>query len=139
MGEIELPTDQLRIAGAGPTLSYAVVESVDCTTHSHITLLCLHGNSSHRGIWRLVARELESRWNAALERVADLEARIARHDKAASLRPEVNTAALMALAHDLPAVWNAPGTDAILTLQLTADDGLVQASDTMLWLVTTCR
>jgi pimeloyl-ACP methyl ester carboxylesterase len=58
MGEIELPTDQLRIAGAGPTLSYEVVESVDSTTHSDITLLCLHGNSSHRGIWRLVAREL---------------------------------------------------------------------------------
>jgi hypothetical protein len=46
---------------------------------------------------RFVARELESRWNTALERVADLEARIARHDKAASLRPEVNMAALMAL------------------------------------------
>jgi pimeloyl-ACP methyl ester carboxylesterase len=25
---------------------------------SALTLLCLHGNSSHRGIWRLVAREL---------------------------------------------------------------------------------
>jgi DNA invertase Pin-like site-specific DNA recombinase len=60
---------------------------------------------------RLVARELESRWNTALERVANLETRVARHDKAASLRPEVNTAALMALAHDLPAVWNARGTD----------------------------
>ena len=60
---------------------------------------------------RLVAQELESRWNTALERVADLEARIARQDKAASLRPEVDLAALMALAHDLPAVWNAAGTD----------------------------
>ena len=68
---------------------------------------------------RLVARELESRWNAALERVADLEARIARHDKAASLRPEVNTAALMALANDLPTVWNAPGTDARTKQRIT--------------------
>src|SRR5437867_12712188 len=25
---------------------------------SAVTLLCLHGNSSHRGVWRLVAREL---------------------------------------------------------------------------------
>ena len=68
---------------------------------------------------RLVARELESRWNAALERVADLEVRIARHDQATSRRPEVNTAALMALAHDLPTVWNAPGTDARTKQRIT--------------------
>lgn len=61
---------------------------------------------------RFVARELESRWDAALERVADLEGRIARHDAAAASRPKVDEAALMALAHDLPATWNAPGTDA---------------------------
>ncbi len=68
---------------------------------------------------RLVARELESRWNTALERVADLEARIARHDKAASLRPEVNMAALMALARDLPTVWNASGTEARTRQRIT--------------------
>lgn len=68
---------------------------------------------------RLVARELESRWNTALERVADLEARIVRHDKAASLRPEVNMAALMALARDLPAVWNASGTEARTRQRIT--------------------
>jgi pimeloyl-ACP methyl ester carboxylesterase len=28
------------------------------TTHRPFTLLCLHGNSSHRGMWRPVAREL---------------------------------------------------------------------------------
>jgi len=60
---------------------------------------------------RLVARELETRWNAALERVAHLEDRIARHDAAAALRPQVDRAALIALARDLPATWNAPGTD----------------------------
>jgi hypothetical protein len=68
---------------------------------------------------RLVARELESRWNAALERFAELEAPSARHDKATSLRPEVNTAALMALAHDLPRVWNAPGTNARTKQRIT--------------------
>src|SRR5712664_2845706 len=51
--------DQLRVLGAGPTLSY---EGVGPTTGlapaSAITLLCLHGNSSHRGVWRPVAREL---------------------------------------------------------------------------------
>lgn len=60
---------------------------------------------------RLVARELESRWNAALERVAALEVRLAGHDAAASQRPKIDEAALMSLARDLPAAWNAPGTD----------------------------
>jgi len=60
---------------------------------------------------RLVARELEARWNTSLERVAHLEERIARHDIAAALRPKIDRAALMALARDLPSAWNAPGTD----------------------------
>lgn len=60
---------------------------------------------------RLVARELETRWNAALERVAHTEERIARHDVAAALRPKIDRLALMNLARDLPTTWNAPGTD----------------------------
>jgi len=59
---------------------------------------------------RLVARELEARWNTALERVGHLEDRIARHDVAAAFRPKVDRVALMALARDLPAAWNAPRT-----------------------------
>jgi len=38
-----------------------------------------------------------------LERVAHLEERIVRHDSAAGLRPKIDRAALMSLAHDLPA------------------------------------
>jgi hypothetical protein len=68
---------------------------------------------------RLVARELETRWNTALERVAHLEDRIARHDVAAALRPKVDRAALMALARDLPTTWNAPGTDARTKQRIT--------------------
>lgn len=68
---------------------------------------------------RLVARELETRWNAALERVAHLEERIAQHDAAATLRPKVDRAALMALARDLPTTWNAPGTDARTKQRIT--------------------
>lgn len=60
---------------------------------------------------RLVARELEARWNASLERVAQLEERIARLDACATSRPKIDRAALMALAHDLPAAWNPPSTD----------------------------
>src|SRR5260370_2981526 len=68
---------------------------------------------------RLVARELETRWNTALERVAHLEDRIARHDVAAALRPKVDRAALMALARDLPTTWNAPGTAARTKQRIT--------------------
>jgi hypothetical protein len=66
-----------------------------------------------------LARELERRWNTALERVSHLEDRIAQHDVAAVLRPEVDRAALMALARDLPAAWNAPGTDARTKQRIT--------------------
>jgi hypothetical protein len=58
---------------------------------------------------RLVARELESRWNIALEHVAQLEQRLARMDDDAASRPEIDREGLLSLAHDLPAAWNAPG------------------------------
>jgi hypothetical protein len=61
---------------------------------------------------RLVARALEARWNAALERVAELEEALARLEQAAAARAPVDRAALLALAHDLPAAWNAPGVEA---------------------------
>src|SRR6266508_1494704 len=55
----EPPAEQLRVRGAGPTLSYeAFGPTAGAPTASAITLLCLHGNSSHRGVWRPVAREL---------------------------------------------------------------------------------
>jgi DNA invertase Pin-like site-specific DNA recombinase len=57
---------------------------------------------------RHVARTLEARWNAALERVAQLEQSIARLDHDAASAPKIDRATLMQLAHDLPAAWNAP-------------------------------
>lgn len=59
---------------------------------------------------RLVARELEARWNTALGRVAEIEAGVAQLVAAATAHPQIDRGALMALAHDLPAAWNAPGT-----------------------------
>lgn len=47
-----------RVLGAGPTLAYEVVEAAAPSAPAPATLLCLHGNGSHRGIWRPVAREL---------------------------------------------------------------------------------
>lgn len=60
---------------------------------------------------RHVARELETRWNGALEHVAELEARIEELRSASAARPRIDRAALLRLAQDLPAVWNAPSTD----------------------------
>ena len=92
---------------------------------------------------RLVARELEARWNTALERVAQLEERIVRHDVAAASRPKIDRAALLSLANDLPAAWNAPGTDArtkqrivhilIREVILDLDDATNEAVVTIHW------
>ena len=60
---------------------------------------------------RLVARELEARWNSALERVDQLEHRISDLQADALRRPRIDRDALLALAHDLPAVWNSPSAD----------------------------
>ena len=68
---------------------------------------------------RLVARELEGRWNAALERVDQLERRIGDLETEARQRPQIDREALFALAHDLPAAWNAPSTDARTKQRLT--------------------
>jgi hypothetical protein len=62
---------------------------------------------------RLVAGELEARWNKALARVGEIEAKIAEHD---AHRPAetIDPATFAALADDLVAVWLAPTTDARL-------------------------
>jgi hypothetical protein len=60
---------------------------------------------------RHVARELEARWNGALERVAELEQRIVDLRATATKRPEVDRELLVRLARDLSAAWNAPSTD----------------------------
>lgn len=62
---------------------------------------------------RLVAGELEARWNRALARLAACEVRIADHDAAAP-RPVPAPVSFGALAEDLQAVWSAPTTDARL-------------------------
>jgi DNA invertase Pin-like site-specific DNA recombinase len=68
---------------------------------------------------RHVARELEARWNTALERVVQIERRIADLDVAISSRPKVDRDALMRLAQDLPTAWNAPTADARTRQRLT--------------------
>jgi len=60
---------------------------------------------------RHVARELEVRWNDALERVSVLERKIEELSALSAARPAIDRGRLLQLAHDLPTVWNAPSTD----------------------------
>ena len=63
---------------------------------------------------RPVTAELEARWNRALVRVDEVEARIAAHDRATPPRSDPSARCFATLASDLQAVWSAPTTDARL-------------------------
>jgi hypothetical protein len=60
---------------------------------------------------RHVARELEARWNGALERISQLEQKRDDLRTASATKPSIDRAQLLRLAHDLPAAWNAASTD----------------------------
>jgi len=62
---------------------------------------------------RLVAGELEARWNRALTKVGEIESKISAQD-AAKPAVSVDPAALGLLASNLQTVWSAPITDARL-------------------------
>lgn len=63
---------------------------------------------------RLVAAELETRWNRALTRVGEIEAKIASHDASRPAPPSPHEIDAATLASDLGAVWSAPSTDSRL-------------------------
>ena len=60
---------------------------------------------------RLVAAELEARWNAALAHVRDVEGRLTACDARPIPQHQIDEHALHALAQNLPAVWHDPTTD----------------------------
>ena len=60
---------------------------------------------------RQVTAELEVHWNRTLERVIDLENRIAAHDQAVPQRPSVTPAEFATLADDVKVVWEDPSAD----------------------------
>ena len=60
---------------------------------------------------RLVAAELELRWNRALERVTELEGRIEKHASEASTTTPTSPGQFATLAADLKAIWRDPATD----------------------------
>jgi excisionase family DNA binding protein len=60
---------------------------------------------------RLVAAELEARWNEALQKIQDLENKLNEFDRNIQSAPLPDKSMLLSLAQDLPSVWNAPSTD----------------------------
>jgi hypothetical protein len=67
---------------------------------------------------RLVADELERRWNQALQRVHEIEGRIDLHVRTEHQRPAPSREAFEDLAADLEAVWNGPHADGRLKKRL---------------------
>lgn len=63
---------------------------------------------------RLVAAELELRWNRSLARVSEIEEKIAAHDASTPAPGTLSPDRIPALAEDLRAVWSAPATEARL-------------------------
>ena len=60
---------------------------------------------------RLVAAELEARWNEALQKIQDLANKLNEFDHNTQSVPLPDKRVLLSLAQDLPSVWNAPSTD----------------------------
>ena len=60
---------------------------------------------------RLVAAELEARWNDALQRVAEIEGRRKAREHSTAGSGHVDRETLESLATDLPKVWDAPSSD----------------------------
>jgi DNA invertase Pin-like site-specific DNA recombinase len=60
---------------------------------------------------RLVAADLETRWNEALQHAHEVEARVRRVECEVTLEPELSLDRLARLSEDLVTVWNAPGAD----------------------------
>ncbi len=63
---------------------------------------------------RLVASELESRWNTALCRVRELEDRVEQAQAESVNAPVINRDDLLALAEDLTGVWESPSSNSSL-------------------------
>jgi hypothetical protein len=60
---------------------------------------------------RLVAAELEARWNTVLQKTKELENKLHEFDDESQSAPVPNKQVLLSLAQDLPAIWSSPSTD----------------------------
>jgi excisionase family DNA binding protein len=60
---------------------------------------------------RLVAAELEARWNSALRKTQEVEDKLQAFDRGINTVQVPSKELLLSLAQDLPAIWNSPSTD----------------------------
>jgi len=60
---------------------------------------------------RLVAAELEARWNTRLQKTKELERKLQEFDDESQSAPAPSKEVLLSLAQDLPAIWNSLSTD----------------------------
>jgi hypothetical protein len=60
---------------------------------------------------RLVAKELEARWNVALQKVQELEQKRQESERQSPSASRPSSQVLRSLAQDLPTVWNSPAAD----------------------------
>jgi DNA invertase Pin-like site-specific DNA recombinase len=60
---------------------------------------------------RLVAAELEARWNTALQKVQELDDKLRGFDSASQSVAIPDRQTLISLAQDMPAIWNSPTAD----------------------------
>ena len=70
---------------------------------------------------RLVAAELELRWNRALERVGELENRIEGHASETPARMPISPEYFATLAFDLKTIWREPTTDVRLKKRIVRE------------------
>jgi hypothetical protein len=70
---------------------------------------------------RLVAAELELRWNRALERITEVENRIEKHVSQTPAKTPTSPEQFATLADDLKAIWHDPRTDIRLKKRITRE------------------
>jgi hypothetical protein len=87
---------------------------------------------------RLVAAELETRWNMALEQVSQLEQKVGQAEEESSGQAPVSLEEFNALAVELPAIWNNQDTDIGLKKRIvrTLIEEIVVDSDHVAGLIT---
>jgi len=90
---------------------------------------------------RLVAGELESRWNKALEHVAELEGRLAQVTQAEPVLAETDRTRLLELGQDLESLWHHPAAPVTLkkrilrtVLEEIVADIAEESSEVVMWL-----
>jgi hypothetical protein len=118
--------EQLLLAVAPHAIQAAAVAAKGVATQSQDRLDALHreledatyharlAQRRHEAVdpaRRLVARELERRWEEALTRVHELETKVKTLSDEVAGAPKVDEQLLLSLARDLPRVWNATADD----------------------------